>query len=126
MDAKTIETLLTRIFAAALDLEIDKTIFRGFLPDPVNDALGVIVESFANGNEAAGCREISFQLLGRFTDRQKAMELSGKIDRWLPKYSTELRLTKSGAVAVYESAASGKKVFELSCNGVGIFPAVDG
>ena len=51
MDAKTIETLLTRIFAAALDLEIDKTIFRGFLPDPVNDALGVIVESFANGNE---------------------------------------------------------------------------
>lgn len=126
MNAKTIETLLTQIFAAALTLEIDKTIFRGFLPDKVNNALGVIVEAFDNGNEPAGSVRIAFQLLGRFTDRQKAMDLSRQIDAWLPKYSTELRLTKSGSVAVYESTASGKKVYELSCNGVGIFPAVDG
>ena len=122
MNAHTMEMVLTRIFATALELEIDVSIFRGVLPDGVRNGVGVIVEAFANGNYPGGCNEISFQLLGRFENRQDAMELSRKADQWLPRYSPALRLTKSGSVAVYESSFAGRKVFEISCNGKAIFP----
>lgn len=121
MTAQETEQTLTWIFASAFSLAVDVNIFRGFLPDHAINALGVIVDGFANGNYPGNCQEISFQLLGRYESRQEAMELCRTIDNYLPRYSTEIRLTKTGSGAVYESAAKGKKIWELSFNGKAVF-----
>ena len=121
MTAQETEQTLTWIFASAFSLAVDVNIFRGFLPDHAVNALGVIVDGFANGNYPGNCQEVSFQLLGRYESRQEAMELCREIDNFLPRYSTEIRLTKTGSGAVYESAAKGKKIWELSFNGKAVF-----
>lgn len=124
--AKGVELILTKLFAAAFSLTVDKTIFRGFLPEDKLNALGVIIEGFTNGNYPAnGCHEFSFQLLGRYTRRQDAMEMCNTIDHWLPRYSVRLRLTKIGSGAVYETSAKGKRIWELSINGKAVFTKID-
>ena len=65
MNAVELERLLRERVAAALDLEPDKTIFRGVVPAEVCDALGVILAGFASGNKPA-MRHCSAQILGRF------------------------------------------------------------
>lgn len=122
MTAQECEQTLTAIFTTALSLTRDKSIFRGFLPDQVLNALSVTVEGFHDGNYPGGCHEFSFQIFGRYEKRQDAMELCNAIDHWLPRYSNSLRLTKTGSGAVYESAAKGKKIWELSINGKAVFP----
>ena len=109
MTAQETEQTLTWIFASAFSLAIDINIFRGFLPDHAVNALGVIVDGFANGNYPGNCQEISFQLLGRYESRQEAMELCREIDNFLPRYSTEIRQPKQAAGQYMNLPPKGKR-----------------
>lgn len=115
MAAKDIELEITQIFASALTLEIDSTIFRGFVPARKTDALGVIVGGAASGNWPVG-EDYPVQLLGRWIDRDAATEMCRKIDAWLPRYDSRFRIVKESSGVVYASTANGKDVWEMSYN----------
>ena len=111
-----IERELTEIFAELLDLEIDSTIFRGFVPDAKVNALGVILNGTDSGNYPGAEAVYKIQLLGRWTDRTDALNICRQLDAVLPKYETVYWLIKESSCAVYESAANGKKVWAVSLN----------
>ena len=111
-----IERELTEIFAELLDLEIDSTIFRGFVPDAKVNALGVILNGTDSGNYPGAETVYKIQLLGRWTDRADALDMCRQLDALLPKYDTVYWLIKESSCAVYESAANGKKVWAVSLN----------
>lgn len=111
------ERKLTRLFADALELQTDRTIFRGLAPERQTDVLGVIVDSAGSGNyPARNWAEYTVQLLGRWQRRDDALEICRKLDAWLPRYSRDLWIVRTGSAAVFESSANGRKVWEVSCN----------
>lgn len=121
-----IERELTGIFAELLDLEIDSRIFRGFVPDAKVNAMGVILNGTDSGNYPGAETVYKVQLLGRWTDRADALDISRALDAILPKYDPIYWLVKESSCAVYESAANGKKVWAVSLNLKVVRFAVDG
>lgn len=111
-----IERELTGIFAGLLDLTVDSTIFRGFVPEAKVNALGVILNGTDSGNYPGSEAVCKIQLLGRWTDRADALDICRKLDEILPKYDSAYWLIKESSCAVYESAANGKKVWAASLN----------
>lgn len=115
MNAVELERLLRGRLAEALKLEPDKTIFRGFVPAEICDALGVILEGFASGN-TPGMRHRSVQILGRFRDRDRAMEIAAELDRLFPFWEPDLAVLKSGGAGVYQSRWNGEDVTGVTLN----------
>lgn len=111
-----IERELTEIFAGLLELTVDSTIFRGFVPDAKVNALGVILNGTDSGNYPGSEAVYKIQLLGRWTDRADALSICRQLDAILPKYDPIYWLVKESSCAVYESAANGKKVWAVSLN----------
>lgn len=119
-----IEKELTAFFGTVLDLTLDQTIFRGFLPEQVVDALGVIAESCDTGNVRAGIAAFRVQLLGNWRERDQALSMAQRLDSLLPLYNNRYWLVKEGGTAVYRSGSNGREVWEVSCN-LRVFRRVD-
>lgn len=119
-----IEKELTAFFGTVLDLTLDQTIFRGFLPGQVVDALGVIAESCDTGNVRAGIAAFRVQLLGNWRERDQALSMAQRLDSLLPLYNSRYWLVKEGGTAVYRSGSNGREVWEVSCN-LRVFRRVD-
>lgn len=111
-----IEKELTAFFGTALDLTLDQTIFRGFLPGQVINALGVIAESCDTGNVRADIAEFRVQLLGSWRERDQALSMAQRLDSLLPLYNNRYWLVKEGGTAVYRAGSIGQEVWEVSCN----------
>ncbi len=124
MDIVTTEQALVAYFASELSLIADSTIFRGSLPPSITNGLGIILDQVSNGNEPAS-GIITAQIIGRYTDRDTALELMEAFDSLLPVYGvtqtmddTEVVLTivKNSHPACYMVSHQGREITELTAN----------
>jgi hypothetical protein len=115
MSIVELERSLVTLFAEALGLEVDHTIFRGALPPEISDAAAVIVGAAATPNTPSAT-VYSVQLLGRFRDRDAALALAQAASSIAPYYNGPLTILKAGSAAVYRTRHSGHDVTGLSAN----------
>ncbi len=115
MNIVELERALTVFFAGLLDLEVDKTIFRGVLPSPVNNAVGIILEIQDTGNTPS-MRHYALQVLGRFDDRDRAKLIAEQIETAFPLYAPEWRILKAGGAAAYPTQFDGRDITGVSAN----------
>ena len=110
-----LERTLVDLFADRLGLVVDQTIYRGAIPPEVIDAVAVIVTAIATPNtpSAPTC---AVQLLGRFVDRDVALEYAQVADAIAPHYDGPLTVLKAGSAAVYRTRHAGRDVTGISAN----------
>lgn len=109
------ERALVDLCAGLLELEKDKTLFRGKLPAAKMDAVAVIIESPGQGNEPVMPR-YAVQLLGRFESRDAALEMCDKFDLVFPRVGDGFYILKTGRPAVYDTTVKGREAFGVSVN----------
>ena len=107
-----LERALTAFFAEWLDMTVDAEIFRGQLPHGVESGVAVRVdgvEPTADYEEP----DLVVQVLGKFDDRDAALDLLARLSRLAPLYGVEVGafrlayLLVSGSGAPYTAADGG-------------------
>ena len=115
MSTAALERTLTALFADRLGLVVDQGIFRGALPPERPEAVAVILSAVATPNTPSA-PTYSLQLLGRFLDRDTALELAQAADAIAPHHDGPLTILKAGSAAVYRTRHDGRDVAGLSAN----------
>lgn len=87
MDVIAIERDITTWFAEQLELEPDKTLFRGGIPDGAESGVGVV---FGSEIPTAGFygfrpRTWNVQILGKFNGRDEALALLSRLSGLFPR-----------------------------------------
>ena len=125
MDIVTIERDFTSWIAEKLNLEIDKTIFRGGIPEKIKEGVAVIFGSQIPAAGFYGFRPQTWnvQILAKFDKRDNAMMFQTRVNRLFPHAggmiykSTNFRTIELQSVAEpYQSADAGKNKWFVSVN----------
>lgn len=109
------ERALTDLCAQLLELEIDRTIFRGRLPASKTDCVAVLINGVERGNEPVMVR-YSARLAARRETRDAALELCDLFDRLFPCAEGGFYILKNGNPAVYDSTVDGREVSGVTVN----------
>lgn len=92
MDTKVAERALTQFWADALGLTTDTNIFRGGIPASKSEGVAVILGTEITGNDPA-IKKYNVQILGKYDDRDKALQLVEDVSGSLPCYEQTLTVT---------------------------------
>ncbi len=85
MDVIQLERDLTAWIAAILEKEVDAGVFRGGIPASMPTGVGVMLKSEIKGI-VIDQQAYNVQILGKFNDRDEAMQMLDKINRAIPCY----------------------------------------
>ena len=87
MDVVTIERDFTFWMGEKLHLEIDKTIFRGNMPEKISEGVAVMFGSQIPSASFYGFRPQTWnvQILAKFMKRDTALELQSQVNRIFPQ-----------------------------------------
>ena len=125
MDIVTIERDFTSWIAEKLNLEIDKTIFRGGIPEKIKEGVAVMFGSQVPAAGFYGFRPQTWnvQILAKFDKRDNVMMFQTRVNRLFPHAggmiykSTNFRTIELQSVSEpYQSADSGKNKWFVSVN----------
>jgi hypothetical protein len=132
MDTKTAERALTKFWADALDLTVDANIFRGGIPASKPEGVAVIMGTEITGNDPA-IKKYNVQILGKYDDRDAALQLVEDVSNALPCYEQTVTLTdgivtlramlKRGSGGTWTQADDGQKKTYASFNLIAAFAA---
>ena len=87
-EVKTLEQDLTAFFACRLGLVVDSAIFRGEIPDGIEN--GVALRVMGTSEPANNDNPLySVQIIGKFLDRDDAWKLGTKIYDMIPFYGEQ-------------------------------------
>lgn len=116
MDVVTIERDFLGWIAEKLSLEVDKNIFRGGIPEGINNAVGVV---FGSENPSTGFygfrpRTWNVQLLAKFDSRDAAMIFQSCVTGLFPQPGFTFNDTSFRAITMRGSS----EVFWSTDNGV--------
>ena len=124
MDILTIERDFLGWIAEKLSLERDKTVFRGGIPEGINNAVGVIFGSEIAGAGFYGFRPKTWnvQLLAKFDSRDAAMIFQSCVNGLFPQpgftyNETSFRaITMRGDSEVFGSTDNGAEITCVTVN----------
>ena len=118
-----LERGLTNLFADWLNMEVDSEIFRGFVPEEISSAVSVFLLEDIQGNEEY-IPKYTFQVNGKFLERDKALEMGNIFRTKLPAYGITLNngikvseILKQSGGSVVPFTSDGKNVFEVFISG---------
>jgi len=120
IDVKTLEKELTAYFATVLNLTVDTNIFRGAIPENVQNgvAVRIIGQNIASNIDHPTYR---VQVFGKFTNRDDAWTMLTKMAGCLPGYGRETTsyilvnmLPEGEGVTPYETLDNGGRTHNAS------------
>ena len=108
-----LEQKIISFLAEQLNLEVDRNCFRGALPPEKINAFSFEFISFDRGN---GDKALTLSALchGRFSSRDEALALAGKLDYLLPYYGAEFSLLKDSVLSFDSVYFAGNDVTAFS------------
>jgi|GEM_PF-4140706 hypothetical protein len=115
MNMDDVERRLTAYFAEAAGTEIDRDIFRGILPEDKCDAVGVFINSDDTGNTPS-MQKYSAQILGRYLNRNDAMNTATLYCKLLPYYGADMVILRAGSAMTYRSRWDSRNAWGISIN----------
>lgn len=119
MNIVELERALTEFFADRLDMTVDADIFRGQLPPEVDHGVAVRIDSLETADDYRG-QEFIVQILGKFDDRDAALDLLARLSRLAPGYGIEVGthrlayLLIFGSGSPYNTVADGGRIRHFS------------
>ena len=125
MDVVTIERDFTSWIAEELHLEIDKTIFRGNMPEKISEGVAVMFGSQIPSSGFYGFRPQTWnvQILAKFMKRDAAMSFQTQVNRLFPQtggiihQNTNFRTIELQSIAEpYQGTDRGKTKWFVSAN----------
>ena len=125
MDIVTVERDFTTWVAEKLNLEIDKTIFRGSIPEKIKEGVAVMFGSQIPAAGFYGFRPQTWnvQILAKFDKRDNAMMFQTRVNMLFPQTggmiykNTNFRTIELQSMAEpYQSADYGKNKWFVSVN----------
>ena len=134
MDIVTIERDFTSWVAEKLNLEIDKTIFRGGIPEKIKEGVAVMFGSQIPAAGFYGFRPQTWnvQILAKFDKRDNAMMFQTRVNRLFPHAggmiykSTNFRTIELQSMSEpYQNADHGKSKWFVSVNVVAVVLTTD-
>lgn len=129
MDIVTIERDFTSWVAEKLNLEIDKTVFRGGIPEKIKEGVGVMFGSQIPSYGFYGFRPQTWnvQIFAKFDKRDNAMSFLARVNRLFPQTggvkhgSTNFRTIELQSMSEpYQTADHGKNKWFVSVNVVAV------
>ena len=129
MDIVNIERDFTSWVAEKLNLEIDKTIFRGGIPEKIKEGVAVMFGSQIPSAGFYGFRPQTWnvQILAKFDKRDAAMSFLARVNRLFPQTcgvihgNTNFRTIELQSMSEpYQTADHGKNKWFVSVNVVAV------
>jgi len=136
MDTKLAEQALTKFWADTLKLTIDTDIFRGGIPSTISEGVAIIMGAEKGADNYPDIKKYNVQIIGKYDDRDKAVQLLEDISNALPCYGETVTLSaedkedvvvtfrgmiKRGSGGTYNQTDDGKKKTYASFNLVAAF-----
>ena len=134
MDIVTIERDFTSWVAEKLNLEIDKTIFRGSIPEKIKEGVAVMFGSQIPAAGFYGFRPQTWnvQILAKYDKRDNAMMFQTRVNRLFPQTggmiynNTNFRTIELQSMSEpYQNADHGKNKWFVSVNVVAVVLTTD-
>lgn len=122
VNVEQLERELTAYFAEVLNLVVDTSIFRGQLPETVNNGVACRITGQQDGNQIDHAT-FNVQLLGKFASREDAWVMLARLAEALPKYGEQTAnfvlvylLQEGGSNAPFTHTERGKVMQYASFN----------
>lgn len=114
---------ITAWIATILGLTVDAGIFRGGIPEGVDEGVGVLFNGVAGGSTELDVTALSVQVLGRFRSRDSAVLTAWVLSRAFPAFGETLNgrtfvhsAVQDGSIQPYMGEDRGRTAWFSSVN----------